>query len=175
MFYNLFHNYPFILFEHFSSFPWALTIFQCDPSFVVSLFHCFCSPCRPTCSQRLHRNMKPNCNSLNAIIRLVGRVWWKVCLDRHKLWSDPALIFIKGGQPWLLWSTLGLYEAPHGLPQRCKWLPAHWTPTNGQSCIQDMKDLKDILVYFSSINVPLSFSSLSWRTSCWNENYTKDL
>lgn len=46
----------------------------------------------------------------------------EVCLDRHKLQSDPALILIKGGQSLLLRRTLGLYEVPQGLPKHCKWL-----------------------------------------------------
>lgn len=37
----------------------------------------------------------------------------KLCLDRHKLQSEPALILIKGGQLLLLMRTLELYDMPH--------------------------------------------------------------
>lgn len=60
---------------HISPFPYPQSSPCQHPTLFVSFF---VSPAFNTCSQRLHKDMNPNCSSLSAInIRLVGTVWWK--------------------------------------------------------------------------------------------------
>lgn len=86
----LFHIGPFFIFcifphspglGQFSSVILHISPFPYPPSSPCqhpTLFVFFASPAFNTCSQRLHKDMNPNCSSLSAInISLVGMVWWK--------------------------------------------------------------------------------------------------